>query len=81
MEGIANREIRKCFSIIIPFNAEQEMQATIEASMVVDKATKMMVQGQISPEELLEMIEPYIEDMDQYIEEIELNLEEIYLGD
>ncbi|MEH2283345.1 MAG: hypothetical protein V7K90_18770 [Nostoc sp.] len=76
-----NREIRKCFSLFIPCNPEQEMTATIEASMVVDRATKMMIQGKISPEELLEMVEPYISDMDQYIEEVELNLEEIYLGD
>ena len=82
MNIVVNRQIRQSFSvIIIPRNPEQEMQSAIEASMIVDQATKAMTQGEISPDDLLEMVEPYLDDVDQYIEEVEENLREIYLGD
>lgn len=81
MSLIINREIRKSFSIFIPIAPQEEMEALVEASIIVDRASKLMVQGQILPEELLEMVEPYIHDMDQYIEEVEFNLDEINLGD
>lgn len=82
MNIAANRQIRKCFSvIIIPHDPQQEMQSAVEASMIVDQATKAMIQGKISPDDLLEMVEPYLDDVDEYIEEVEDNLNEIYLGD
>jgi|GEM_PF-2577740 len=81
MNLIINREIRKCFSIFIPIAPQEEMEALIKASMIVDHASKLMVHGYIHPEELLEMVEPYVHDMDEYIEEIEINLEAIHLGD
>ncbi|MBH8578351.1 hypothetical protein I8752_36520 [Nostocaceae cyanobacterium CENA369] len=82
MNIAANRQIRQCFSvIIIPHNPEQEMQSAIQASMIVDRATKAMIRGEISPDDLLEMVEPYLDDVDKYIEEVEENLAEIYLGD
>lgn len=82
MNIVANRQIRKCFAvIIIPCNPQQEMQSAIEASMIVDQATTAMIQGKISPDDLLEMVEPYLDDVDEYIEQVEDNLNEIYLGD
>lgn len=57
------------------------MEALIAASMIVDQATKLMIQGNISPEDFLEFVEPHISDMDQYIEEVEHNLDEIFLGE
>ena len=82
MNIIVNRQIRQSFSvIIIPHDPEQEMQSAVEATMIVDKATKAMIQGEISPDDLLDMVEPYLDDVDQYIEEVEENLSEIYLGD
>jgi len=78
---LVNREIRNCFSLIISSNPQEEMEALIAASMIVDRATKLMVQGKISPEDLLEFVEPHISDIDQYIEEVEHNLDEIFLGD
>lgn len=81
MSLIINREIRKSFSIFIPIKPQEEMEALVEASIIVDRASALMIQGKISPEELLEMVDPFIDDMDQYIGEIEANLNEIYLGD
>lgn len=68
------REIRKCFSLIIPASPEEEMREAIQATMVVDRATKAMVRGEISPDELLEMCEPHLNDIDSYIEQVDENL-------
>ena len=82
MDIVVNRQIKECFSvIIIPLNPEQEVQQAVRATMIVDLATKAMIQGKISPDDLIQMVEPYLDDVDQYIEEVEENLEEIYLGD
>ncbi|QLE41684.1 hypothetical protein FD723_15510 [Nostoc sp. C052] len=82
MNIVANRQIRQCFSvIIIPHNPQQEMQSALQASMIVDQATKAMIRGDISPDDLLEMVEPYLDDVDEYIQEVEDNLNEICLGD
>ena len=80
MTIVPNRQIRQCFSIVlVPSNPEQEMQNAIRASIIVDQATTAMLRGQISPDDLLEMVEPYLSDIDQYIDEVEENLAEIYL--
>ena len=74
------RLVGECFHLIIPNNPLIEMQQAISDSMLVESAVKLMISGDISPEELLEMVEPVIEDMDDYIEEVEENLIEIYLA-
>ncbi|MEH2243969.1 hypothetical protein [Nostoc sp.] len=82
MNIVVNRQIRQSFSvIIIPRDPKQEAQLAIEASIIVDQATKAMIQGKISPDDLLEMVEPYLDDIDEYIKEVEENLNEIDLGD
>ncbi|MEH2454486.1 hypothetical protein [Nostoc sp.] len=74
------RSVGECFHLIIPNDPLVEMQQAIRNSMLVELATKLMISGLISPEDLLEMVEPVIEDMDSYIEEVEENLIEIYLA-
>ena len=80
MEDIVfQRLVGDCFYLTIPNEPEAEVQNIIKNSFLIEKAVKAMVSGFISPEELLEMVEPVIEDMDQYIDEVEDNLAEIYL--
>ena len=72
------------FHLFIPLSpetAQEEMQQAISKTMLVEKAARLMTKGGISPEELLEMVEPVIEtsNMDDYIEEIEEGLTELYL--
>ncbi|MEH2302861.1 MAG: hypothetical protein V7K88_28765 [Nostoc sp.] len=73
------RSVGECFLLIIPNDPLVEMQQAIRNSMLVELATKLMISGLISPEDLLEMVEPVIEDIDGYIKEVEENLIEIYL--
>jgi hypothetical protein len=80
MDIAIQREIRKCFSLIIPAFPEEEMREAIRNTIIVDQATKAMINGEISPDELLEMCEPHLKDVDSYIEEVEENLVFI-LGD
>jgi len=68
-----------CFYLTVPNEPEAELQKIIRDSFLVEKAVKAMIYGSISPEELLETVEPVIPDMDQYLDEVEENLAEIYL--
>lgn len=74
------RSVGECFHLIIPNDPLVEMQQAISNSMLVESAVKLMISGAISPEDLLEMVEPVIENMDDYIEEVEENLIEIHLA-
>lgn len=74
------RSVGECFYLIIPNDPLVERQQAIRDSMLVELATKLMISGLISPEDLLEMVEPVIEDIDGYIEEVEENLREIHLA-
>ncbi|MEH2031547.1 MAG: hypothetical protein V7K67_18105 [Nostoc sp.] len=74
------RSVGECFYLLIPTDPLLEMQQAIRNSMLVESAVKLMLSGAISPEDLLEMVEPVIENMDDYIEEVEENLIEIYLA-
>ncbi|MBN3911097.1 MAG: hypothetical protein HWQ35_32515 [Nostoc sp. NMS1] len=74
------RSVGECFHLFIPNDPFLEMQEAISNSMLVESAVKQMLSGEISPEELLEMVEPVIENMDDYIQEVEENLIEIYLA-
>ncbi|MEH2197807.1 hypothetical protein [Nostoc sp.] len=74
------RSVGGCFHLIIPNDPLLEMQQAIRNSMLVESAVKLMISGAISPEDLLEMVEPAIENMDDYIEEVEENLIEIHLA-
>lgn len=73
------QSVGECFYLIIPNDPLLEVKQIIANSQIVEQATKLMLTGEISPEDLLEMVEPVIKDMDGYIEEIEENLVEIYL--
>ncbi|MEH2315943.1 hypothetical protein [Nostoc sp.] len=73
------RTIGECFHLFIPNDPLVEMQQAIKNSILVESAVKQMIAGTISPDDLLEMVEPVIENMDDYIKEIEENLIEIYL--
>ncbi|MEH2161608.1 MAG: hypothetical protein V7K38_11285 [Nostoc sp.] len=74
------RSVGECFHLFIPNDPFLEMQQAISNSMLVESAVKLMISGAISPEDLLEMVEPAIENMDDYIEEVEENLIEIHLA-
>ncbi|MHC5718174.1 MAG: hypothetical protein ACYTX0_40335 [Nostoc sp.] len=74
------RSVGECFHLFIPNDPLLEMQQAISNSMLVESSVKLMLSGDISPEELLEMVEPVVENMDDYIQEIEENLIEIYLA-
>ncbi|MHC5615118.1 MAG: hypothetical protein ACYTXA_30105 [Nostoc sp.] len=74
------RSLGECFHLFIPNDPLLEMQQAISNSMLVESAVKQMISGAISPEDLLEMVEPVIENMDNYIEEVEENLIEIHLA-
>ena len=78
--GQFQRSVGECFHLFIPNDPLLEMQQAIKNSMLVESAVKLMFSGAISPEDLLEMVEPAIEDMDDYIQEVEENLIEIYLA-
>jgi len=75
-----NRDIGGCFHLYIPLDPETEVRQAIHNSMVVEKAVKLMLNGQASPDEILDLIEPVVDSVDDYIQEVEENLE-IYLGD
>jgi len=72
------RELKKCFSLQIILNdPELDVNQAISASVIIDQATQAMKFGKISPDELLEWIEPHMKGvipMDNYIEEVEENL-------
>lgn len=74
-----HRSVGGCFQLFIPTDPLGEVDQAIKNSLLVDKATKQMIAGNITPDELLEMVEPVISNMDDYIQEIEENLTEIYL--
>jgi len=74
------RAIGDCFHLFIPADPETEMRKAIRDAMCVENAVKLMLSGGVSPEELLEMVEPVVVDIDQYIEEVEESLEEIGLA-
>ena len=76
---IFQRLVGDCFYLTIPNEPDAEVQKVIRDSFLVEQAVKAMISGSISPEELLEMVEPVIPDMDDYIDEVEENLAEIYL--
>jgi len=76
---IFQRFISDCFYLTIPNEPEAEVHKMIRDSFLVEQAVKVMINGSISPEELLEMVEPVIPNMDHYIDEVEENLAEIYL--
>jgi len=73
------RTIEGCFHLYIPLDPETEVRQAIHNSMVVERAVKLMLTGQASPDEILDLIEPVVENVDDYISEVEENLE-IYLG-
>ncbi|MEH2456533.1 hypothetical protein [Nostoc sp.] len=73
------RDVGDCFYLFIPNDPLVDMRQAIKDSMLVESAVKQMLAGTISPNDLLDMVEPVIENMDDYIEEIEKNLAEIYL--
>ena len=70
------RLIGDCFHLTIPLlNPEVEIQKAVQDAMEIEKATKAMLQGSISPDELLEWMEPYTQaPMDAYVQEVKENL-------
>lgn len=69
------RRIGSCFYPLIYLDCSwDECYAQLEIANKVEAATKKMLDGDITAEEMLEMIEGCF-DMDQYLDEVEENLE------
>lgn len=71
------RNFGNCFYLVIPnCDSDDEFYAIMEDARKVEQATKSMLEGSISIEELLEAVEPFVPSIDDYIEEVEENMEE-----
>lgn len=78
LHPLDKRQLGDCFYLVIDLDrAEEEIQLALEHQYQVEQATNAMLNGSVSPEELMEMIEPFIPDMDQYQDEVEQNLADL----
>lgn len=78
MHPLRQRAITDCFQIVVDLDkADEEIQACIRHQKRVEQAVDAMVTGQASALEMLEMLDPFINNMDSYIEEIKENLEDL----
>ncbi len=68
-----------CFYLHILVDPEREMRKAVKDSLLMENAVKRMMTGEVSPEELLEMVEPIVGDVDNFVEEVEENLGDIGL--
>lgn len=69
------RQLGSCFYLPISLQqAEDDIREAVANSIAIERATKLMLDGSMSFEDLLEAIEEYIPDMDDYVEEVEENL-------
>jgi len=71
------RQLGRCFYLVVPLcNNEEEFDCLMQDAQKVEQATKKMLEGSISIEDLLESIEGFVPSIDDYIEEIEENMNE-----
>ena len=76
------QQIDECFQVIIPMDvSDAEINYLFQRQLHVSRTIKAMLNGELTPEELLEAVEPFIDDIDGYIEEIEINLADLGIGD
>lgn len=76
---LLSQVIGDCFYIFISADPETDMRRAVQASLLMEDAVKQMLHGKITPDELLEMVEPIVDDVDSFVEEVEENLAEIHL--
>ena len=79
IDPIYQRQVSNSFYLHIPLQGkvDEEIRQLIAHSMHVEQATRLMVEGSIDIEDLLEYVEPVIPDMDDYIDEVEESLIEV----
>ena len=77
IEPFFQREFQSCFylDIIIGDLDKDEIKEAIRNTMAIEKCVSQSLNGSIPIWELLEQIEPYIEDKDDYVEGLEENIE------
>lgn len=85
MEAITDttrrRALGNCFylPISLEHSCVSELKAAISCSMHLEHATRLMLDGKLSFEDLLEYVEEAIPWMDTYVEQVEQNLESTLL--
>lgn len=74
-----HQPISDCFQIVVSIAGceEEEIEKAWKFSRQVNRAVDVMLSGSISPDDFLEMIEPFVEDVDGYCDEVEANLTEL----
>lgn len=71
------RNFGSCFYLIVPVcENDEEFNALMQDAQRAEQATKLMLQGSITIEDLLEAVECFVPSIDNYIEEVENNLQE-----
>lgn len=75
-ETLREREIASCFSLAVPtWLCKEEIEDWFSRDMRIKRATKAMLNGSITLNELFEVIEPDMPAMDLYQDELSENLE------
>lgn len=79
IDSSTQKHIGNCFYIQIPVagKCDEEIQQALWESYQVEKAVRLMLDGSISINDLLESVEHIFSDMDKYADEVEENLEEV----
>ena len=71
------RDLGNCFYLLIPVcDSDEEFNALMQNAQKVEQATKLMLDGSITIEDLLEAVEAFIPSIDNYIEEVSENMEQ-----
>ncbi|RAM49475.1 MAG: hypothetical protein C6Y22_22230 [Hapalosiphonaceae cyanobacterium JJU2] len=71
------RLIHDCFSLVIPVcEDDSEFIELMNNAYIVQQSVTSMLNGSISPDDLIQSVESFIPSIDEYIDEVESNLNE-----
>lgn len=78
IDPFVHRRVGRCFYLAINLTLDDdEIYEEIQKSMRIEQATNLLLEGRISHDDFLDIVEEDIVDIDGYIEEINLNLQDL----
>jgi hypothetical protein len=77
IDPTTRRLVHNCFSLIIPIcEDDDEFIELMNNAYSVEQSIKSMLNGSISPDDLIQSVEGFVPSIDEYIDEVEENLDE-----
>ncbi|MGB3513094.1 MAG: hypothetical protein WBA93_28545 [Microcoleaceae cyanobacterium] len=81
IDPFTRQEVGSCFYLQIPVHDQDLMNQMFDAHLVVEKATKKFLTGEINALDFCDLVETVIDDMDGYLEEVNDNIDGLLNGE